>query len=175
MKISPERLKEFREIFKREYGHDFKDESEAQEAAQNLLGFFEVLYEIAQKDYIRKQKLKKLPKGFPIDDDGIYTCWVCFASITKTNGWYDQYGLKCLNCQRATENGILPSSVFNDRSNWLSLWNIEKEFKVPPITTKKLIREGKIRARVIKQEDGTPYYYVILKNENVEFLQKLKS
>lgn len=174
MSISPERLEEFKRIFKKKYNHEFKNDSEALEAATNLLNFAEVLYDIAQDDYKRQQKLKIHPNGFPLDNDGTYSCVVCFTSITTANGWYDKYGPKCLNCQRAVKKKILPPSVFKDRNSWFTAWHLEKEFKIHSATVRKLIRENKLKARVINREDGKPHYYIFLVSENIDYLHSLK-
>lgn len=172
MNISPERLEEFKRIFKKEYNHEFKDDTEAREAANNLIEYFEILCEIAQEDRCRKQKLKKYPKGFPIDTDGTYSCWVCSTSINSSNGWYDKYGLKCLNCQKATENRTLPPIIFKDRDSWFTSWKLERDCGLHSATIRKLVREGTLKARVVPYDDGRPYFYVFLVNENIEFLKQ---
>jgi len=65
MGLSKESIEEFKEIFKKEYGKELSDQ-EAFESATNLMGFVEVLYECANKDYQRKQRLKKEP-----DENGV--------------------------------------------------------------------------------------------------------
>jgi len=173
--LSPERLKEFKDIFEKEHNHKFKNDEEALDAANNLLGFFEILYDVAKQDYFRKEKLKDHPKGFPIDDDGTYTCFICCTSITTANGWYDKYGLKCLDCQRATDEGVLPPIVFDDRNSWFSMWKLESEFKLHSATIRKMVRKGELKARIVLSDGGKPHYYVFLINENIEFLKKLNT
>ena len=46
------------EIFKKEYGRDLTD-AEAREQGERLVGLFEILYDQAQIDYRRTQRLKK--------------------------------------------------------------------------------------------------------------------
>lgn len=174
-KISPERLQEFKAIFEKEHNHKFKNDEEANEAANNLLGFVEILVEVAKKDYIRKEKLKDHPKGFPIDDNGTYSCFICSTSITTENGWYDKYGLKCLDCQRATEQGILPPAIFDNRDCWFTTWKLESEFKLHSATIRKMVRDGKLKPRIVKDKNNKPHYYVFLINENLKFLKELKA
>ena len=54
--LSEKATKKFKQIFKKEYGVNYTDE-EAQEAAFNLYGFFELLYKID-----REQKLNAKQK-----------------------------------------------------------------------------------------------------------------
>jgi hypothetical protein len=65
MSLSKESIEKFKEIFKKEYGKELSDQ-EAYESATNLMGLAEVLYKCAQKDYQRKQQLKKEP-----DENGV--------------------------------------------------------------------------------------------------------
>lgn len=62
MAVSKKYVDEFKEIFKKEHNKDLTDD-EAQEAADNLVGFFELLWKCAQEDANREQRLKKEPKG----------------------------------------------------------------------------------------------------------------
>lgn len=173
MQISPKMLTEFKELMKKEHGVEYTD-AQAHEAATNLLGLFEVLYEVSKKDHFRKQKLKDSPKGFPIDDDGTYTCFICHKSITTANGWYDKYGLKCLDCQRAVEKKIVPAIVFKDRKAWFTDWELESKLKLHSSTIRKLIRENKINPREIKTEQGATHYRIYLVKENLDFLKSIR-
>jgi len=49
MKLSNEAIKEFKEIYKREFGKIISDE-EAQEKGQNLLSFFKIIYRAIPED-----------------------------------------------------------------------------------------------------------------------------
>lgn len=52
MALSDKSIQEFKEIFRKEYGKEYTD-SEAREAAENLVGFFELLIKVDQRN---KQK-----------------------------------------------------------------------------------------------------------------------
>lgn len=171
--ISPKHIQEFKELMKKEYGVEYTD-AQAHEGATNLLSLFEVLYEVAKKDYFRKQKLKDSPKGFPIDDDGTYTCFICHESITTANGWYDKYGPKCLNCQRAVEKKIIPAKVFKDRNCWIKDWELKDKFGLHSSTIRKYIREGKLKPRTIQDSNGNIHYSIYLLEENKSFFEDLK-
>lgn len=172
--LSDKAIKEFKDIYKKEYKKELTD-AEAREAGERLVGFFDVLLEVAEKDRRRKLKLKDSPKGFPIDDEGTYSCFICHESITTVNGWYDKYGLKCLNCQRAVEKKILPPIVFKDRNSWITNWELKDKLGIHPSTAKKLIREGKLKVRNVETEKGGIHYSVYLLSENADFLKKYNS
>lgn len=56
--LSPETVEKFKQAFKRKYGVEYSD-SEAREAAHNLLGFFELLLKVDRRqnpdNYTNKQ------------------------------------------------------------------------------------------------------------------------
>ncbi len=49
MALSKQTVDEFKKIFKEEYGVEYTDQ-EAWEAAHNLVGFFDLLHKIDQRD-----------------------------------------------------------------------------------------------------------------------------
>lgn len=172
--LSHEAIEEFKAVWKKDYGQELTD-AQASEAANNLVNFFEILIKLDAKDRARKLKLKDSPKGFPIDDDGVYSCFVCCTSITTANGWYDKYGLKCLDCQRAVENKIFPPIIFKDRDSWFTMWHLESRYKLHSATIRKMVRDEKLKARIVTYESGKPHYYIFLVKENLEFLKELAS
>jgi len=167
MKISDEAIKEFQEIYKEKYGKELSH-AEAYESASNLLGLFEVLLKGAQVDRARKLRLKDEPKGFHIKG-GPYTCFICHKYVSDEETWYDKYGIKCLVCQHALERKHVPLKYFKDTKSWYALWELKSEFGIHPQTAMKLVREGKLVAHVIPNENGRPYYHIFPKAENSAF------
>jgi hypothetical protein len=165
MQISDKLVDEFRTIMEKR-GAKFKDGAEVRVAAENLAGFVELAYEVAVKEMRRKKKLKEHRKGFAIDEDGVFSCFICFESITKENGWYDKYGFKCLNCQRAVDEKIIPPIVFKDRHSWLATWQVQDRLKIHPATMRKMIREGQLKPRIITYTHNINNYYIFMLSEN---------
>lgn len=52
------------------------------------------------------------------------------------------------------------------------MWELKSKFGIHPATAKRMIREGKLKARIIKDEAGKDYFYVFLVNENKKFLKE---
>ncbi len=153
----------------KEKGKEITDE-EARDGANNLVGFFELMWECSKKDAIKKKRLEKEPEGFPVD--GNYSCLVCGNSINETTGWYDWYGQTCLLCHKAVKDGIIPTFIFENRNSYFTMWGLDYSFKIKHMTAKKYIREGKLIPRTILNNEGKPYTYIFLKKENPGFVEK---
>ncbi|QQR54583.1 hypothetical protein IPG41_05320 [Candidatus Peregrinibacteria bacterium] len=165
MKLSDEAVREFQEIYKKKYGKEISH-AEAYESASRLLGLFEVLLKGAQVERARKLRLKDEPKGFHING-GPYTCFICGKYVSDEETWYDKYGIKCLVCQRAVEKRVVPGKICQDKDSWYSMWELDHYFKIKHQTARKLIRQGKLKARVITSQDDDAYCFVFLIKENL--------
>lgn len=164
--LSQKAVDEYRELFKKDYGKDLTD-SEAQDGAQRLFNFFEVIYEMSLREAKRKKRLEKEPKGFHLEEDGkVYSCIVCHASISGKTGWWDLNGQKCLDCQRAVDSGVIPASVCKNRDSWYASWEITDKFGVHPSSVRKLVHQGKLKVRDLITEGGAIYFQVFLVSEN---------
>lgn len=153
---------------KREY-----TEQAYREAYASVREFAEIVYEIAKRQRLREQKLKKHPKGFHLEEDGsIYNCIICHRQISGKSGWWDKLGQKCLDCQRNIKEGVIPAEICQDDDLWIKDWQLKSDYNLHPSTTRKLRREGVLKGRDLKTKDGTIYYTVYLVSENKEFLKK---
>lgn len=168
MSLSKKAIDEFKEIYKKEYKKELND-YEASEAANNLVGLFRVLIKCEEREWQRKQQLKKEPEGFHVTD-GPYSCRICHREVTGDESWYDKYGLKCLLCAKAVKEGIVPPFACKDRDSWYAMWELDSKFKIKHPTARKLIRQGKLKARIVPYADGSPYEYVFLKKENPDLI-----
>lgn len=130
--------------------------------------------EVEGKDNLRKKKLEKEPKGFAIPVGESYSCHICFTHIDSTNGWYDKYGFKCLDCQRAVDNGVLPPEVFEEENSWYTNWHVESEFHIPAPTIKKIVKQGILKPRIVTDDRGKDHCYVFMTLENNDLLENYK-
>lgn len=170
MQLSDECINEFKEIYKKTKGEDISDE-DARESARNLLGFYELMFEISKKEVARERRLKKEPQGFHLESDG-YSCGVCGNNMTAENSWYNWYGQTCLLCRNAIEKGIIPTFVCKHHDSYYKMWQLKSTFKIHPQTARKLLRLGKLKARIVLTEDGHPHEYILLKKENPGLIEK---
>ena len=169
MEITQEKVDEFKEIYRKENGKELSD-TEAREAAYNLQGFVELIWDISKREAQLKHRLKKEPDGFPVDSH--YSCRVCSTSISPETGWYDRWGQKCKPCTKAVKDSTVPTFVCEHRDSFYSAWQIKDRLGIKNITgVKKLIKGGGgLKARTIMAENGTVHDYIFLKKENPELI-----
>ncbi len=170
MRTQNEQIESFKKLWKKEYDVDLTD-AQAFEYSNNLLGFFKTLLQIDSRMRQWNERLKNEPKGFAIPYEGTYNCCVCQQYATSENGWYDQYGIKCLVCQKAVEDGTIPGTVCSDKESWWSVHDLKRMFSWYHTTTYKKARAGELKARIIKSPEGANYYYVFLKAENLQIAE----
>ncbi|MEK9207322.1 MAG: hypothetical protein AAB922_02495 [Patescibacteria group bacterium] len=168
MGVTQKTIDGVKEIYRKE-GKEIS-EHEAYDAASNLAGLAELLYELAVKDIQRKNRLKKEPDGFPVD--GQYTCLVCGNGIDPQTGWYDWYGQTCLRCRKAIKSGDIPTYICTDRDSYFSMWKLTSELKVRTPAIKKFIKDGRLKARTVLNDNGTVHTYIFLKKENPDLIEK---
>jgi len=165
MSLSEKAIKEFQEIYKKEYGKEITYE-DAAEAGRNLVGLFEILYDSHVAELRLKEKLKESPKGFSLMDGKTYNCGICHASIKDEQLWYDKWGKKCLACQEAVNKRIIPGKICYNDKYWYATWEFETYFKLKSPTVRKLVRQGILKARIVPKSG----FEVFLLKENTDVL-----
>jgi|APSaa5957512622_1039677.scaffolds.fasta_scaffold47966_2 peptidase E len=168
MKISNKNLQEYREIYLKEYGKEISDD-EAREAIHNLVGLFDILIKVDRKEQSRKIKLKDEPNGFHVMD-GTYNCGICNRLVSGIDSWYDKYGTKCITCQRAVNNNIIPGKICHNKDLFYTLSDLKYDLKIHSATARKMIRGGKLKERLIKDKNNKPYEHIFLIEENLKTL-----
>lgn len=160
-KVSEKYLKDFKKMCD-EKDIKYETEAEYEEAARNLVGFVDVLVEMDMKQRALKKRLETEPNGFPMAGEG-RNCSLCRRSVYDSDGWYDKWGFKCINCQDAVNKRKIPGSLCGDWDNekYVTESDLAWETKLHPQTIRKLIRQGKIKARQIPKGP-----YLILRKDN---------
>ncbi len=143
MKIPDEALKEFKEIWKKQYNEEISD-AKALESASNLLGLYELLLKGKWEEEERQRRLIKEPKGFHMIGIG-YTCCICGAHVSNEETWYDANGIKCLTCQGSLDRKEIPESVCKDDRSWYAMYQLQSKFGIHPATARKMARTGDSR------------------------------
>jgi hypothetical protein len=125
------------------------------------------------KENLRKKRLEKEPEGFHLEEsEGSYSCLICQNSISGKDTWWDINGLKCIDCQRNIREKVIPAEICKDNKLYLKDWQIQNDYSLHAATVGKLRRQGVLRARELKKQDGSIYLNVYLVKENKEFFKK---
>lgn len=174
MAITDQSLQKYKEILERDSKRKWSDD-EVREASERLTRFASLLIDIFLEEKRKEKKLEEFPNGYHLEDrDGQYHCRICYKYIEGKDTWYDKYGLKCMDCQRNIDNGVIPGEICKDENLWFKGWQLKSDLGIHPQTAKKLVREGKLKVRELKDEDDNTYFRVYLVSENKEFLKTVK-
>jgi hypothetical protein len=171
MAITDPSLQKYKEILERDSKRKWSDD-EVREASERLTRFASLLIDIFLEEKKKEKKLEEFPNGYHLEDrDGQYHCRICYRYIEGKDTWYDKYGLKCMDCQRNIDSGVIPGEICKDEDLWFKGWQLKSDLGIHPQTAKKLVREGKLKVRELKDEDDNTYFRVYLVSENKDFLK----
>src|SRR3989338_11303 len=129
--------------------------------------------EMKEKDKARTEKLKANPKGFHLEGVG-YSCAICGNGTAEGDNWYDEWGIKCLVCQKAIDEGEIPASIAKDEESWYSKYDIEKRFNIKGPTFYKWVRKGIIKPRIITRYGQGEHCQIFMIEDNKDTLPPKK-
>jgi hypothetical protein len=120
-----------------------------------------VLLPFKQEDDRRQRKLKECPKGFHLEGKG-YSCAICSGTYSDEDTWYDQHGVKCMNCQAAIDRGEIPPACAENRDGWYSVHDLESDFGANRWAVRRWAKAGILKARRVKREgrEGTLLFLI---------------
>ncbi|MCL5797388.1 MAG: hypothetical protein M1366_01115 [Patescibacteria group bacterium] len=124
---------------------------------------------------MRKSRLEKEPDGFFLEaSEGPYNCGICGELTQGNNTWWNLDGLRCRDCWRNIQEGIIPSIKhrYDNDGVYFQDWQLNSDFSLHSSTARKLKREGLLHGRELKRQDGSIYCTIYLIGENKEFLKK---
>jgi hypothetical protein len=124
------------------------------------------------QDTRRKKMLEESPKGFHLDQTG--TCLICGQSTSHEKSWYDRYGLKCLNCQKAINRKIIPVAIAIDKEKWYSKYDLESYFNIKSALLIKYIKHAILKDRIILDENKNVHFQLFLIKDNKNVLPPKK-
>jgi hypothetical protein len=172
MELKDKTIKEFQEIYKKEYKKDISWE-DAREGAYSLMHLAKLIYDQGLIEHERNLRLEKEPKGFHIEGEG-YTCFICGDSISNEETWYDRWGIKCLTCQKAINKKIVPASMAKNKDSWYSPYDLKSRFNIDKYSMKRAIKNGVLKPRIVPSKSGGPHAYLFLIKDNKDTLPPKK-
>lgn len=126
-----------------------------------------------EEEKAREEKLKLNPKGFHLNGTG-YTCAICGRGTSEGDNWYDEYGIKCLVCQKSIDEGEIPAIIAKDKDLWYTKYDIEKCFNVKGPRLRSWIKKGIIKPRIVSHYGKGSWYEFFLIEDNKDFLPPKK-
>lgn len=157
-------FKEAKEILKHVSSFEF-DDVQVKMVLEFCIKLAQTTVKLSDIHIEREHRLKREGDGFELESDG-YSCMVCNSPMTVNESWYSRFGQTCRKCYKALNDSVLPSFVSKYPNSYYGIGQLKSNFKINAGKAKSLIRDGKLHARIILNEDGTPYKYIFLKKEN---------
>jgi hypothetical protein len=155
-----------------QYGREITWE-DATQAYRTLEAHASVSLDVAKEEIRRQKLLTESPNGFHYDRPHCM-CGICGEAAYAENSWYDKYGLKCITCQDAINQKIIPGAVTKDRSSWYSNNELERYFNISNKELKKYIKSGVLRDRVILTTAKKLHLQLFLLKDNKNVLPPKK-
>jgi hypothetical protein len=119
------------------------------------------------------EKLKANPNGFILEGAG-RRCAICHNSSREDGSWYDKYGIKCLVCQKAIDEGEIAASLAKDEDSFYTKYDLEHLFNLKGPTLRKWVKDGLIKARNISRYGQGVHETIFLMEDNKGFLPPKK-
>ncbi|WP_130855676.1 hypothetical protein [Olivibacter jilunii] len=108
----------------------------------------DIVVDLAMEEYKLQGKLSKNPEGFHYDGDRP-VCVICKGHASGERSWYDSNGLKCIHCQSAINQGVIPESVAKTEDGHYTLAELQHLFNAKPSTIRKMVKLNIIKERII--------------------------
>ena len=156
-------LGELKIALEKQHGREFTDE-EVLAAHWDLQKLAHIMYEVVSEQMRREELLKEHPKGFHLEDGG--TCAICGNYASGENSWFDKDGVKCMPCQRAINEKIIPASVIKKKDSWYSKQDLQHYFNIKGADLSRYIKLSILKDRIIKGETKKVHLQMFLMKDN---------
>jgi hypothetical protein len=160
---SKQQLKKLKALLEKEHGRAITEDEliKSHWFAQEL---GRALNDSSRIGYFHKKKLEDNPKGF--HTEGNFTCLVCGLPAVNENSWYDKDGIKCMPCQKALDERVIPKSVINNKDNWYSVHDLERYFNMDYADLTKYVKSGLLKKRIVPSGGRKPHLELFLLKDN---------
>lgn len=172
-KFIKKHFKEAKKVIDEANGID-ATEQQVREVLHFLKSMAEISLEQMEKDFELAKRLKAEPGGFLMEADYGPGCCICGSPRGEVDRWYDKNGIKCMYCQRAVEQKLIPVNVATDRESYYSEQDLSKYFNLNGKVLTEWINGKLLTCRVIKNSKGGRHCRIFLMKENKGFLPPKK-
>lgn len=140
-------------------------EEEYRQMQRDLYALANLTYDMYQVHKQFEARLECEPGGFQFPAEG-RTCTLCMGGGAG-DFWYDKMGMRCMDCQTAYLNKVVPGYVFTDKDNkrHITETRLIVRFNAERKDIRRYIKEGVLKARRIEHDKSSPTL-IFLKREN---------
>jgi hypothetical protein len=164
-------IQKIKDALEKEHNREFTWE-EAKKMTWEMKTFAEIAMKMADVEMQRKKRLEESPKGFHLEES--QPCELCGKRVVDTDSWYDQNGTKCIHCQRAINEKIIPVSILKNKESWYSQLELEQDFNITKNFLGKYLKQGILKDRKILNDKGKLHLQLFLIKDNKDFLPPKK-
>ncbi|HSX36225.1 MAG TPA: hypothetical protein VLH84_04815 [Patescibacteria group bacterium] len=146
-------------------GIELKTEEEYRQLQRDMYALADLTYDIWKFQKSLDRRLEDNPEGFAFPAEG-RMCRLCMGGGVG-DFWYDKRGMRCMDCQTAFVQKVIPGYVFTDDKNkkHITETTLVVRYRAERKEIRRLIKEGTLKARRIEHE-SSPTTLVFLKYEN---------
>jgi len=144
----------------------YKTKEEYEQRVQaDAEAFAHLAYDMYQIHKQFEARLEHEPDGFVFPAEG-RVCRLCMGGGAG-DFWYDKMGMRCMDCQTAYVNKVIPGYVFTDKNNkrHITETSLIVRYHADRKEIRKYIKEGVLKPRRI-EHGKFPQTLVFLKREN---------
>lgn len=148
-------------------GIKLKTDEEYRQLQRDMYGLVDLIFDEWKFKKSLEHRLEREPEGFAFEGNG-RGCHICTGGTQQM--WYDKYGIRCMNCLDAYKKKILPAYVLTKegKNRFVTDSDLEYKYKIKRRIIIKLVKDGKLKARVVEQGKYQPrYYFLLSQNKNI--------
>lgn len=146
-------------------GINLKTEEEYRQLHRDMYALADLTYDIWRFQKSLDHRLEENPGGFAFPAEG-RMCRLCMGGGSG-DFWYDKRGMRCMECQTALLNKIIPAYVFDDGKNkrHITETSLVVRHNADRSEIRRFIKDGTLKVRRVEHEKSSPTI-VFLKSEN---------
>ena len=146
-------------------GINLETDEQCRQLQRDMYSLAELTYEMYRVHKQFEAGLEREPQGFRFPAEG-RICRLCMGGGSG-DFWYDKKGMRCMDCQTAHINKVVPGYVFTDKGNkrHITETGLIVRYNADRKEIRKYIKEGTLKPRRIEHGKFPPTL-LFLKREN---------
>lgn len=121
----------------------FDNEKRMKYGGNNWVQIARITGKYAGIEAVRKKRLENEPDGFFLEaTEGSYTCGICGDSAYGNDMWWNLDGMRCRDCWRNIQEGVIPPLPLEKENVWIHDWELKHNYDIHPATARKLRKQA---------------------------------